>query len=528
MKNTIKKSYQVVIIGAGPCGVSAANILGKHGISTLIVDKEADIVMAPRAVGICEEGSRILDTIGTLDDPEMEFKRIDRVLFSDKDRKTTFHANTANPKSGHSTLRTFHQPDLEKSLRKSLEQYKNVDFATSTELLEFNDKGFSVDLTLQQQDKKITVQCRYLLACDGASSPIRKTLNIGFSGDTYPQDWMVLDVEKNPEHCNDVEFSINPERPSVTLPGPGTKRRWEFVVKKDDNPDELFKDENLGKLLAPWGDVNDMEVSRKAVYTFHARTAQKYQMGNVFLLGDAAHITPPFAGQGLMAGLRDVYNLCWKLSMVLKDQLAPSILNSYQQERIPQSQQVIKFAQSIGGVILPQTQKKAKARDGLIKLLGVLGLHSKDKGMTVEKVPNHINGGYLKHLLVSKVLKTGIEFPQHIVQKGTEASLADKFLGDDFYLLGWNLHPEDYLNKKTLQRWRSMGGKQATITEGNSMAQVENSVVLENKSQEYKSLFSSGKRILVVRPDKMMVIKCTPKTLNEKLNEYMDEAGCLV
>jgi len=528
MKTTIKKSYDVVIVGAGPCGVSAANVLGKQGISTLVLDKEADIVMSPRAVGICEEGSRIIDTIGILDDPEMEFKQIDKVRFRDKNENTAFFADTNTPKSGHSVLRTFHQPDLEKSLHKALNGYKHVDLATSTELLDFIDKGFAVELTLKQGEKEIEVKSRYLLACDGASSPIRKKLNIGFSGDTYPQDWMVVDVERNPEESNDAVFSIDPERPSVTLPGPGNKRRWEFVVKEGDNPEELFKEENLSKLLAPWGDVKDMQVSRKAVYTFHARTAEKYQLGNVFLLGDAAHITPPFAGQGLMAGLRDVHNLCWKLSAVLKKQLAPSILNSYQEERIPQSQQIIKFAQSIGGVILPQTIGKAKARDGVIKALGWVGLHSKDKGLPVEKVPNHINGGYFKHLTVSKIFKTGIEFPQHPLQKGDKPVLADKLIDEQFYLLGWNIDPEDFLTKKTLSRWHSMAGKKAIITEKNPDETNYDAPVFENKNQEYKKLFSSGKRVLVVRPDKMMVLNCSAKSLNEKLNKYMDTAGCTI
>ena len=528
MKTTIKKSYDVVIVGAGPCGVSAANVLGKQGISTLILDKEAEIVMSPRAVGICEEGSRIIDTIGILDDPEMQFKEIDKVRFIDKNENTQFFADTNTPKSGHCVLRTFHQPDLEKSLRKALLAYKHVDFATSTELLEFNDKGFGIELKIKQGEKEIEVKARYLLACDGASSPVRKKLNIGFSGDTYPQDWMVVDVEKNPVESNDAVFSIDPERPSVTLPGPDNKRRWEFVVKKDDNPDELFKEENLSKLLAPWGDVKDMQVSRKAVYTFHARTAEKYQVGNVFLLGDAAHITPPFAGQGLMAGLRDVYNLCWKITAVLKKELAPSILNSYQEERIPQSQQIIKFAQSIGGVILPQTQGKAKTRDGVIKALGMLGLHSKDKGLPVDKVPNHINGGYLKHLTVSKIFKTGIEFPQHSLHLGDKEALSDKLMGEQFYLLGWNIDPEDFLTKKTLSRWHSMAGKKAVLTEKNADDKNIDAPVFENKSQEYKKLFASGKRIVVMRPDKMMVLNCTPKSLNEKLNQYMDEAGCTI
>ncbi len=514
MKSTIQKSYDVVIIGAGPCGVSAANMLGQQGINTLIVDKEADIVTHPRAVGMCEEGSRIIDSIDILDDPELEFRLVNSIQFQNRKNESVFHADTYKKKNGHSIIRTFHQPDLELSLRKSLARWDCVDLAVSTELLEFNDLGHGIDITLKKGDDIKTIRSRYLLACDGASSSIRQTLDIGYEGATYPQDWMILDIENNPVDSSEIIFSINPERPSVTLPGPGKKRRWEFVVKKEDDPDQLFSDDNLAKLLSNWGDVKDMQVSRKAVYTFHARSANQYKKGNVFLMGDAAHITPPFAGQGMMAGLRDAYNLCWKISAVLKKELSPSILDSYQSERLPQCKQVIKFAQSMGTVILPQNKKVAKARDVIINLLGVLGVHSKTKGVPVDKIPNHINGGYFKHLLTQKVLKTGFEI------------LADKLLDSHFNLLGWDVNPEKYLDTKTLARWHSMSGKKVTFTDDVSASKNNDASVLINKGQEYKKMLASGKRILVIRPDKMMVLNCSAKSLNRKLNKYMDQVGC--
>ncbi len=526
MKSNIKKSYDVVIIGAGPCGVSAANMLGQFGIDTLIIDKEADIVTHPRAVGMCEEGSRIMDTIDVLDGPELKFRLVNSIQFQNRENESVFHADTYHKKNGHSIIRTFHQPDLEICLRKSLGRWDCVDLVVSTELQEFTDLGHGIDLTLKQKDEVKNIHCRYLLACDGASSSIRRKLGIGFKGATYAQDWMILDIENNPVNSSEIIFSINPERPSVTLPGPGKKRRWEFVVKKEDDPKTLFNDENLAKLLSHWGDVKEMEVSRKAIYTFHARTADQYQKGNVFLMGDAAHITPPFAGQGMMAGFRDVYNLCWKLSSVLKRELSPSILESYQKERIPQSKQVIKFAQSMGTVILPQNKKVAKTRDVIINVLGALGLHSKTKGIPVDKIPNHINGAYLKHLLTQKIVKTGIEIPQYLLQKNDQEYLADKLLGSQFQLLAWGVNPEKHLDEKTLARWHSMAGNKVIFSDGPNAKLGDDDNVLINKGLEYKALLASGKRILVIRPDKMMVLNCSVKSLNRKLNKYMDQVGC--
>ena len=521
MSSKIKKHYDVIIVGAGPCGVTAANFLGQKKISTLVIDREADIVTIPRAVGICEEGSRILDSAGLLDKMGDNFRLINRVNFNQKSNETILHADTYKPKNGHRVLRTFHQPELERNIRGALKDSEYVDLFTSTELLDFNDDGEIVSIELNQDGQKVRSECKFLLACDGASSKIRQDLDIGFEGDTYPQDWMILDIEKNPVPSGEVIFSINPDRPSVTLPGPGDKRRWEFVVKKTDDPETLFSEENLAKLLAAWGDVKDMDITRKAVYTFHARTAENYQKGNIFLLGDSAHITPPFAGQGMMAGLRDCYNLCWKIAAVLEGQLDKKILASYEKERIPQSQQVIKFAQRMGNIILPQNKRVAKIRDSIIGLLGALGVHSEAKGMPTNKINNHINGSRLRNAIVKATLNTGYEFPQINLKNSLgEKKLFDRHVKSSFYILGWNQHPQSLLTSDTLDRWETMGGESLSINN------LKTDQGLLDSNSEYQELFKNGKRFIVIRPDKIMVINCSAGQLNKKLNRYMDEVGC--
>ncbi len=531
MNTAILENYDVAIVGAGPCGVTTANLLGKYGIKTLVIDREKDIIVIPRAVGICEEGSRVLAAAGVAESLESTTRAMDRVVFADKDLNHIFHAELNIPRNGYPTLRIFHQPDLERVIRDGLRRFEQVDLCTDTELLSFEDNGENVTLQLRQDGKVIATQCRFLLGCDGAKSQIRKALNIGFSGETYPQDWLILDIEKNPLSNNEVMFSINPERPAVTMPGPGDKRRWEFVVKNTDCRDNLFSDDNLKTLLQPWGDVKQMQVSRKAVYTFHARVAERYKKGHVFLLGDAAHITPPFAGQGMMAGLRDTYNIAWKLAAVLKGELSERILDSYGEERIPQSKQVIGFAQKMGSIILPQNPIVARIRDGVIKFLGLIGLHSESKGIILTKIPNHINGGLIRNYFISRFAKTGVEFPQHTLETadGTSA-LSDHLMGDNFHLLGWNCNAEKFLDANTLRRWRALSSRASTITDlqtSNSDSGCDNhGDILIDRQQQYRALFSHGKRVVVLRPDKMMIINCKPKVLNRQLNQYLDSIGC--
>ena len=518
MKHKIQTYYDVAIIGAGPCGITAANLLGGYGISTLVVDQAENILPIPRAVGMCEEGSRILAAAGILDSVEGDFRAIDKVAFRNKQHAEVFFADTSEPVNGYNVLRTFHQPDLEKKMREHLERFQHVDLFTSTELESFVNHAHGVSLQLVHQGEKLETRCRYMLACDGASSQIRKTLDIGFKGKSYPQDWLILDCSNNPFYGDGIAFSINPERPAVTIQGPGDRRRWEFLIKDDDDPEQLMSDEGINNLLQPWCDPGVVTVERKAVYTFHARVADRFQDNNVFLLGDAAHITPPFAGQGMMAGLRDAYNISWKLASVLNRQLSPQILGSYQTERIPQCRQVVGFAQFMGTIILPQNYNIAKLRDGVFKVLGWLGLHSADKGVHLKKVENHINGGYYRNILRRRLLHTGTEFPQlKITSRGGEQLMADKCLGDHFYLLGWNANPENQLKEGTRRRWQSIAGKSAVFAES-----LPAGADFFDPESNYAELFQTGKRVMLIRPDKMIVIYCKPSQLDNQLSRYLD------
>lgn len=516
--------YEVIIVGAGPTGVLAANLLGRYGVHALVIDKEMDILDIPRAVGICEEGSRIMDSAGLLDDSTDQFHVINAIQFVDENLKSKFHADADWRKDGYRAIRMFHQPDLEGTMRAALERYDNVDLWLGVELQSFCDSKDSVVVRVNGEKGEQSLRCRYLIGCDGASSQVRKTLHIGFSGSTYPQDWVILDIENNPIANHDVAFSINPHRPSVTMPGPNGRRRWEFVVKPDDDVEDIFDNKNIMRLLAPWGNMSNVTIARKAVYTFHARTAERFQKGNVFLMGDAAHITPPFAGQGMMAGLRDAYNLCWKLRAVLHGDAGSQLLSTYEQERIPQSKQIIGLAQFIGGVVLPQKKIPAAIRDAVFKVLGWLGLHSDARGLPIRKLPNHINGSLARHLLISKFRKLGTELPQFDLETCCGRRVpSDKLFDCKFRAIGWNTDPTTFLQESTLQRWRSMGGEVSTLTSGEKFETAGD--LLLDRTQHYRETFAGGKRILVMRPDKMIVLNCRPAGLDKALNNYLDTIG---
>jgi len=520
----INNYYDVVIVGAGPCGVTSANLLGKYGLSVLVIEKEADILPIPRAIGICEEGSRVIQATGVLEQLTDSFHPIDKVHFVNKQQESACHLNLEKNRNGYPELSTFFQPQLEEKVREGLQRFSKVDMISCAELIDFSDSGHQVVITLRHDNKLIQTRCRYLLGCDGARSDIRKRLDIDFTGSTYPEDWMILDVKNNPVPSNDVVFSIDPDRPSVSLPGPDGIRRWEFLVKKDENIDELFSKQNLKKLLENWGDIDDMELHRQAIYTFHARIAKQFRRGNVFLLGDAAHITPPFAGQGMMAGLRDAHNLCWKIAAVVQGQVSQKILDSYEIERHPQCKQIIDIAQRMGNMILPQSKLVAGFRDTVIKLTAYLGIHSADKGLPFSKVANNINGSMIGNFLISKFKKVGFEFPQFLIknQQG-EKKLFDDATKGNFLVLSWGTNLKNILDNKTINRWRKVGGSLASFNLDSVSGQEQDDLSLTDENNHYRDFFFKGKRVVVIRPDKMVVINCKRSQLNQRLNQYLDQ-----
>lgn len=515
MNNAIKPFYDVLICGAGPCGIALANMLGQYEITALIVDKEADILMLPRAVGICDEGSRILDSAGFFATEEIDLQDISKIFFNNKDSKSVFHFDTQRKINGYPMQRTFHQPALEKSLRHALLRFECIQLATSTELIDFDDNKEGVTARLRRGDQNHSVSAHYLVAADGAASPVRKKLGIAFDGATYTQDWLIIDVAKNPVPGSDVHFSIDPARPGITLPLPGNRRRWEFVVKEGDTQESLYSDETLDQLLSPWGDFREMDIERKAIYSFHARTATCYRAGNVFLAGDAAHITPPFAGQGMMAGLRDAHNLSWKMAAVIKGQVRPEILDSYDSERHPHSRQVINFARFIGGLVLPQNPVRVWLRDTFMRLATLVGFYSKEAGARMDKIPNHINGSLLRHLFISLFKGTGAWFPQNNLEYRGESRQSDAFMEQSFFIVGWNNNPEDTLDEHTRQRWRALGGKFMHISDKDS------SNAYLDTDGEYANYFGK-KTMAVLRPDRIVTVFCNSTDLQQQLNQYLD------
>ncbi|UYF94556.1 bifunctional 3-(3-hydroxy-phenyl)propionate/3-hydroxycinnamic acid hydroxylase [Rhodococcus aetherivorans] len=365
--------YDVAVIGYGPTGVTAANILGQIGLKVLVIERNPDIYGRARAISTDEEVLRIWQQVGLADRLQEDMLAGNAATFVDANGAPFTEIAPVSHGSGHPPQQFIYQPALEKVLRGGVERFPNVDVLLEHECLRVLQDATGVELMLAdlRNDAFERVRASYVIAADGGASPTRAQLGIGYEGRTYAERWVVIDtkvLQEWPGHDR-LRFHCNPDRPTVDCPTPLGHHRWEFPVRDDEDEDELVTDAAIWRVLNNQG-ITDTQVRilRAVVYSHHVRFADRWRVGRVFLAGDAAHAMPPWIGQGMSAGVRDVANLCWKLAAVLDGTLPESILDSYQLERLPHVREVTDRAVKVGRLITQRHPVLAAVRDRFFRI----------------------------------------------------------------------------------------------------------------------------------------------------------------
>ena len=456
----LPERVDVILVGMGPVGAAAANLLGRYGVSTLVIDKSADLFMAPRAIVLDNEALRILQMAG-LEDGAFATCAIAKVQMHSPLFGPYARANTAGHTDCHPRLVTFYQPELERVLRSRLQQYAWVHTALSTELLDFSQDEQGVQATLRRANGEIaTVEAKFLVGADGASSAVRRIAGLGFEGRTFTQDWLVVDAVDVPDPIDHIEFICNPRRPIPHMVAPGNRQRWEFMLQPGETREQMERPETIRTLLAPWCKSDEITIERTAVYRFHARIVDRFSKGRVFLAGDAAHITPPLVGQGLVAGLRDVANLCWKLSWVIHEQAPQSLLESYDTERRPHARSIINMALMMGKLVMPRNRLAAFGVHGLMALLQSLPFtRSFFRDLKFKPANAFARGAFQPGKGGARLVRGG-QFPQGLVRSSADNACipSDEALGQKLTLVGFGCDPEAELDAVLKAAWRHAGG----------------------------------------------------------------------
>ena len=371
----------VIVVGAGPVGATAALLLADAGIGVVMLERHAAPHPLPRAVHLDDEVARILYRAGIGD----EFLASSRPcsglrLLDARHQIMAEFGRAATGVHGFPQANMFHQPDLEQLLLSRVAAQPLITLHRETEVTGVDDPAWTADSPGSPDSPAVTVTARagpggqerafagcLVLGCDGAGSTIRDLTGLVMEDLGFTERWLVIDIRVigGLEAWDGVEQICDPARAATFMQVTGDRYRWEFQLHDGEDEDDLTTEHALGALLRPWtqrDDLAGMEITRSATYTFRARLASAFRSGRVFLLGDAAHLTPPFIGQGLAAGLRDADNLSWKIAHVLTGRAGAGLLDSYQAERRPHVRAMVKKAVMIGWAMTGGQDRAAAVR----------------------------------------------------------------------------------------------------------------------------------------------------------------------
>ncbi len=366
-------TYDVAIVGYGPAGQVAAALLGQRGFKVYVCERLLDVYQIPRAISLDHEILRVFQQLGVVDAIEPYTEPFTNSEYFGVDGQLIRRMTMVAPPypQGYTPSVVFTQPPVERALRAHVATLPNVTVQLGVEMRELGQDADGVTLRIDADGETHTVRARYAIACDGASSAVRTQLGIEMEDLDFDEPWLVVDVLVNDQGLAklpavSVQY-CEPERPCTLVIGPKNHRRWEISILPGEDPKEVATPEQTWKLLSRWLTPEDGELWRQASYRFHALVAREWRQGRVFLAGDAAHMQPPFLGQGMCQGIRDVANLGWKLAAVMQGEVrgeaADALLDSYGIERRAHVRELTSRIKGVGAVICERDVDKARARD---------------------------------------------------------------------------------------------------------------------------------------------------------------------
>jgi len=465
-----------VVVGGGPVGLLTAIFLGQASLQVSVVERWPQRYSLPRACTIDHEALRILQAAGLmagradLFEPSQgerggyEFRNGEGELLQAIDWNRVAESGWANTNG-------FHQPDLEAALENlaaatpGVRVHRGWTFQALTQ----DHEGVSIQVAPTEQPAQVVeVRSRWLIGADGANSSVRSELGIDVGDSGFEADWLVVDYQPLVEEkwSAFVTQYCDPAQPATAVnSGPGW-RRFEFMRRADMALEELGQESTAWRLMAPWGVTPETaRLERHAVYTFRGRWAQHWRKGNAFLAGDAAHVTPPFLGQGLCAGLRDARALTWRLSMVQRGLAAPAVLDTYGPERVGHVRELIDEAVALGRVICELDVDRAAARDAEMKK------RSRDSDAATREPPHPRLGE--PSLTIASRGADGRLAPQGRVRFADRVGLFDDVVGGGWQLICRVGDPTQLLGDDDVSWFRQIGGVVADVSGGGPVQDLD-------------------------------------------------------
>lgn len=534
----MSKATDVLIIGAGPVGLMLANLLGQQGVNVLVIEKNDTLIDYPRAVGIDDEALRAMQTVGLVDEVLPHTIPDQKIYMVNGDRQILSEVNPTTREFGWPRRNGFVQPLVDKVLLDGLKRFPNTSVRFCTEVVDLHQDDDGVVATTERGEK---LRARYVVSAEGGASATRTRLNISFDGETRPSCGLVIDVANDPIGTPHAVFGGDPKRSYASIALPHGIRRWEFTFFENEDPMLVDNDEFIYELLAPHvPDPTKLEFIRRRVYRHHARVAGQFRLASIFLAGDAAHVMPVVAGQGWNSGIRDAFNLAWKLGAVINGVCGDALLETYEMERMGHVKQMVAVSLSMAKEMTDHDPVKAAERDRIAanrtpeerdaqKRQAFKPQPKFDKGVLV-----HTPLPSFKTLPARDVPRmAGAIFPQ---PRATNAEgvemLLDDATGQGWRVLMWNNNPMAFISA---ERCAALAHLRARLVQVVPKAQLPwalrhapagVTVIGDLGGEASLQAWFDARPVgaVVIRPDHVVAAECLAQELDDVLARVLDVA----
>ncbi|MCA1983083.1 bifunctional 3-(3-hydroxy-phenyl)propionate/3-hydroxycinnamic acid hydroxylase MhpA [Nocardioides nematodiphilus] len=526
------RDADVLIVGAGPVGLTLANLLGQRGVRTLVLEALGELIDYPRAVGIDDEALRVMQTLGLVEEVLEHTIPDQKIYMINGERTILSEVNPTTREFGWPRRNGFVQPLVDQVLLGGLDRFPHVEVRFATEVLDATQDADGVQVTLRTDGGgEQVLSAGYLVGADGGSSSTRKRLGLTFEGETRESKGLVIDVRNDPIGTPHAVFGGDPKRGYASISLPHGLRRWEFTLFPHE-PESLAEDDAfIYDLLAEHvPDPKRLDIIRRRVYTHHARIAERFRVGRILLAGDAAHVMPVVGGQGWNSGIRDAVNLGWKLAAVVQGLAGDDLLDTYESERLVHVQQMVAISVGMANEMTDHDAERTRLRDlaaaqrtpeeqAAVRNQAFKPQPKYDIGAVV-----HTPAATFKTLPDREVPRVaGTIYPQPTVRTTDGVDrLLDDATGQGWRVLVWNNDPTALLGAEAIAAVERLGGALVQIVPSTQLhwaaTNAAPGVVVVGDLGTLQAWFDARPTsVVVVRPDHVVAAECLAQELEATL-----------